>query len=120
MCVKIMKGVMGAKTVNIPAETMQSKKRSLHLRPCGQIGNKHVPGGFRHSEQVSGFSVALGQIKRTLETAHISRFGLVSSSKKKIHTHTPPCAFVPRSLAVNCIFLVSVSMNSRDKPGRRG
>lgn len=61
-CDKIMNGVMGGKTVNIPVQIMQSRKCSLHMPQSGQMGNKCMPAGFRHST-ASGFGMALGQIK---------------------------------------------------------
>lgn len=47
---KIMTGVMGGKTVNIPVQIRQSSERGLRVPRSGQMGNKCVPEGFRHSE----------------------------------------------------------------------
>lgn len=42
---------MGGKTVNIPVQIRQSSERGLWVPRSGQMGNKCMPEGFRHSER---------------------------------------------------------------------
>lgn len=89
-CDKIMKGVMGGKTVNIPVQIMQSTKRSLHMPHSGQRGSERVPEGFRHSEQQPRGSTSLSDRSKSSEDSkqkHIltSSGFIIIQKKKSIH-----------------------------------
>lgn len=63
---KIMTGVMGEKTVNIPVQIRQSSERGLRVPQSGQMGNKCMPEGFRHSEQQPQGLLWLGDGSKSL------------------------------------------------------
>lgn len=91
---KIMTGVMGEKTVNIPVQIRQSSERGLRVPRSGQMGNKCMPEGFRHSEQQPQGLLWLGDGSKSLADGKQKPIlkALDSPSKPRVWTHTDPHA----------------------------